>query len=319
MAHVAWEMDKRGMKIPLMVGGATTLNFHTALKISPNRSNGGVCVHVPDASKSVEVVYALLNPDLSAEFAAKLDAEYAELRETRSKSRLKLIPYPRANANALKIDWASSPPPKPAFSGIKVVDEQPIEELIPYIDWRPFFKVWEMRGGYPRILDDEVKGPEARKLMRDAEKTLAEIADGNLLRAKGVFGILPARSRGINDIAIFADDAKSNETGVFHTLRQQIEKTDGSANLALSDFIAPEDSPFDDHIGLFAVSAGFGAETLSAKFADSGDDYSAIMVQALADRLAEAFAELLHEKVRKEFWAYSPEERLSKDQLLACG
>jgi 5-methyltetrahydrofolate--homocysteine methyltransferase len=317
MTHVASEMSKRNMKIPLMVGGATTSRLHTALKISPQRTDGGICVHVLDASKSVSVVNSLLNPNLSAAFASNLDSEYKELRQMRSTKRLKLISYNQANTNAFTIDWKANPPPSPATTGITVIENQSIDELISYIDWRPFFKVWEMRGGYPRILQDAVKGPEAKKLLDDAKKMLAKIADQKNLTAKGVFGIFPANSKE-NDIAIFADSDKTRTIGVFHTLRQQTEKTDGTANFALSDFIADVDTGLDDHIGMFAVTTGFGAEELSAKFADAGDDYSAIMVQALADRLAEAFAELLHERVRKEFWAYAPNEKASLDQLLAC-
>ena len=314
MRHVASEMERRGMTIPLLIGGATTSKLHTAVKIAAARTNG-VSVHVLDASKSVSVVNALLSDDLSAEFADELNSEYEELRNSHAESRIKIIPFEDAEKNRFLIDWNKQPPPQPAFTGIKVIDDLPLGKLVDYIDWRPFFRVWDIKGGYPRILKDKEKGEVALKLLNDAKSLLQKIVDEKLLKASGVFGIFPAASSG-NDIIIYDPDNPEKEVALFPTLRQQINKSDNSANYALSDFIAPVGAPFKDHIGCFAVTSGIGTEDLVAKFAEDDDDYLSIMAMALADRLAEAFAEFMHDKVRKEYWGYAADEKLSVDDML---
>jgi 5-methyltetrahydrofolate--homocysteine methyltransferase len=315
MRHVASEMERRGMTIPLLIGGATTSKLHTAVKIATARTNG-ISVHVLDASKSVSVVNALLNRDLSSEFADNLNSEYEKLRNSHADSRIKIIPFEDAEKNRLLIDWTKQPPPQPAFTGIKVIKEQPLSELVDYIDWRPFFRVWDIKGGYPRILQDKEKGKVAAKLLDDAKSLLQKIIDEKLLKANGVFGIFPAASSG-NDIIIYDPDNSGKELMRFPTLRQQIDKSGNSANFALSDFIAPVESGLRDHIGCFAVTAGIGTEKLAAEFIDDDDDYLSIMSMALADRLAEAFAEFMHDKVRKEYWGYAADETLSPDDMFA--
>ncbi len=316
MIHVASEMERRGMTIPLLIGGATTSKLHTAVKIAKARTKG-ISIHVLDASRSVKVVNSLMKPELIIDFVENIEQEYEELRNSHSGIRLKLIPYKEAQENSFEIDWKNTPPVKPVFKGVKQIDDLPLDALVDYIDWRPFFKVWELKGGYPRILQDKVKGEEAQKLLDDAKKLLKKIVDEKLLQACGVFGIFPADSSD-NDINIYDHDNPEIQIAQFCTLRQQIKKVDGSANFALSDFIAPGTGLQKDHIGVFAVTAGIGVEELFAKFAEEGDDYSAIMVMALADRLAEAFAEYLHEKVRKDYWGYVTDENLTPAELFAC-
>ncbi len=315
MTHVAAEMDRRGMKIPLLVGGATTSKLHTAVKIAIARKNG-VSVHVLDASKSVSVVNALLNDNLAEEFVENLNDEYQVLRNSHADSRIKIIPFEDAQKNSFKINWQENPPPQPVVTGVKVIKNQPLGELVDYIDWRPFFKVWEMKGGYPRILKDKVKGEAATKLLNDAKELLKRIVDEKLISAHGVFGIFPAASEG-NDIMIYNPDKPEKQIALYPTLRQQINKSDNSANLAISDFIAPKKSAYKDHIGFFAVTAGIRADKLIAEFNSDDDDYLAIMTMAMADRMAEAFAELLHEKIRKEFWGYAADEEMSVDDKFA--
>ncbi|OGV35297.1 MAG: methionine synthase [Lentisphaerae bacterium GWF2_45_14] len=305
MTHVASEMKKHGLNIPLMVGGATTSKAHTAVKIAP--ACDGPVVQVKDASKSVSVVSNLLSKTAAAPFIQALEEEYAALREHHEAKKQPLLSFPEANVNSFKTDWNSYCPPEPSFTGIKTMRDYSLEKLLPYIDWTFFLSAWDINGKYPGILNDPQKGEEASKLITDAKKLLEKIVSGKLLKAHAVFGIFPASSEG-NDVNV------SDKTS-FHFLRQQMGKED-SPNYCLSDFIAPTSSGVKDYLGAFAVTAGDGSDELAESFLSKNDDYSAIMVKTLADRLAEAFAEHLHELIRKEFWGYSPSEKLNLESLL---
>lgn len=314
MIHVAAELERRGMGIPLIIGGATTSKLHTAVKIAPSRSNGP-CIYVPDASKSVSVVNSLINDELRPDFLAKERDAYEILRESHLHKRKPLLAISEARKNRFIPDLKKYPPVKPQTMGIKVIADQPIEELVPFIDWGPFFSVWEIKGKYPDLLDELGKGKEAQVLLQDAKALLAKIIDNKLLGAKGIYGLFPANSKG-DDIMIFDPASPDKELAVYRTLREQMQKKEGVPNYALADFIAPKGSSIQDYAGAFAVTAGIGAKELAAKFAEQGDDYSSIMVKALADRLAEAFAEYLHMKVRREYWGYSQNETLSNEELI---
>jgi 5-methyltetrahydrofolate--homocysteine methyltransferase len=317
MVHVAKEMQRRGLKIPLLIGGATTSRVHTAVKIDPNYD--GPVIHVLDASRSVPVVSSLVNPDKTEreKFIQSIKEEYRKLREDyqKKKSDKQLIPIEKARENKLKIDWTQAVIKKPNKLGITVLKNYSLAKLRNYIDWTPFFMAWELKGKFPTIFDDEKVGAEAKKLFDDANKLLEKIISENLLTANAVFGLFPANSEG-DDIEVYADESKHGLLTVFHTLRQQSLKTEGQPNFALSDFIAPKESGLTDYIGAFVVTAGIGIEKLIEHFEKNHDDYSSIMVKALADRLAEAFAEHLHELVRKEYWGYSPDENFSNDELI---
>ncbi len=312
MVHVAQEMERQEFRLPLLIGGATTSRAHTAVKIAPHY--GESTVHVLDASRAVGVVNSLLNPELKPGFDAKTRADYQRLREEHAdKSReKKLLPIEEARANRTRIDWAVTPVNKPSFTGVRVLDSVPLEELVPYIDWSPFFHTWELRGRFPAILDDPTVGAAARTLYEDAQRLLAKVLAEKLLRAKGVYAFFPANAIG-DDIELYTDDTRSERLAVFHTLRQQMVKPAGQFNHALSDYVAPKDSGRADYIGGFAVTAGHGADEVAKKFKAEHDDYNAIMAQALADRLAEAFAEYLHEKARVE-WGFG--ETLSKEDMI---
>jgi len=317
MVHVAKEMQRRGLKIPLLIGGATTSRIHTAVKIEPNYDSA--VIHVLDASRSVPVVSSLLNPDKTEreKFIQSVKDEYKKLREDylKKKSDKQLIPIEKARENKLKIDWTKTRIKKPNKPGVSVLKNYSLSALRNYIDWTPFFMAWELKGKYPSIFEDEKVGIEARKLFDDANKLLDKIITEELLTANAVFGIFPANSVG-DDIEVYTDESRHGVITVFHTLRQQSVKTAGQPNLALADFIAPKDSGLIDYIGAFAVTAGIGIEKLIEQFEKNHDDYNSIMVKALADRLAEAFAEHLHELVRKEYWGYSPGEKLSNEELI---
>jgi 5-methyltetrahydrofolate--homocysteine methyltransferase len=314
MIHLASELDRKGMDIPLIIGGATTSKLHTAVKIAPARSNGA-CVYVPDASKSVAVVNALMSDEQHSVFLEKEEEMYEKLRDSHMNKRKPLLSIEDARNNRFVPDFKKYPPVQPQITGIKVIEDQPISELVPFIDWGPFFSAWEIKGKYPDLLDDQNKGEEARSLMQDAKLMLTKIIDDKLLAARGVLGLFPANSCG-DDVMIFDQELPDKEIAVYHTIRDQMPKKDGVANFALSDFVAQKESGIRDYAGAFAVTAGIGAKELSAKFADDGDDYSSIMVLALADRLAEAFAEYLHMKVRRKYWGYSPDEALNNDELI---
>jgi 5-methyltetrahydrofolate--homocysteine methyltransferase len=315
MAHIASEMERQGFKIPLLIGGATTSKIHTAVKIEPNYS--GPVVHVKDASKSVQVVSNLLSETLSKDFAIQLKKEYADLRESYAgaKSKQVYISINEARQHKFKIDWKNNPGPKPNFTGIKVFKNYPIADIRKYISWMFFFIVWQLKGKYPDILNDPQKGEEARKLLADANKLLDYIQENNLIEANGVLGILPANSIG-DDIEIYRDESRKEVISVFRNLRNQTAKENCEPNLCLSDFIAPKESGIADYLGVFAVTAGIGVDKLKKEYKANLDDYNIIMIEALADRLAEAFTELLHEKVRKEYWGYASDENLGIDDLL---
>lgn len=314
MQHVAREMQREGFTIPLLIGGATTSRVHTAVKIAHHYEPP--VIHVLDASRAVPVVGALINPETRGEFALKNQAQQNKDREIylNNRGQKKGIPIAEARANKTPIDWVTSEIAKPEFLGVKSFDDFPLAEIAPFIDWTPFFNTWELAGSFPKILKDEVVGEQATKLYEDAQKLLAQIIKDKSLRARAVYGFFPANSVG-DDIELYTDESRSKVMTTLCTLRQQQEKRAGQHNHALSDFIAPKDSGRADYIGAFAVTAGIGTDELVAKFKSDHDDYNAIMTQALADRLAEAFAELLHKKAREVF-GYGKGERLSVEELI---
>ena len=313
MVEVATEMTRRGMTLPLLIGGATTSKKHTALKIAPQYPHG--VLHVDDASKAVGVVSRLLSPAMRPALLAETQENHDKIvaAAARGNDARSLTPLAEARANAFDGGWADYAPPKPSFTGVKPFPDYSIAELRSYIDWTPFFWTWEMKGSYPAILDDEARGPVARELYQNALAMLDQIEAEGWFTPKAVIGFWPANSRG-DDIAIFTDETRTRERVRLHTLRQQGSKTGARANYALADFVAP-DRP--DWIGGFAVTAGPKAHERAEAFKRAGDDYSSIMVLALADRLAEAFAERMHERVRREFWGYAPYEALDNAALIA--
>jgi 5-methyltetrahydrofolate--homocysteine methyltransferase len=316
MVFVASEMERRGMKIPLLIGGATTSRIHTAVKIAPQYSQP--TIHVLDASRSVPVVQALVGENQRAELVDRTKEEYETLRKDHlaRQARKEYLKYPAAVANGTPINWEGYVAPRPDKPGITVFEDFPLEKLVPYIDWTPFFQAWELHGRYPKILHDEVVGVEARKLMDDAQALLKRIVDNKLLTAKGVIGLFPANRVGGDDIAIYTDDTRKEVATTFHCIRQQIKKGPGAWNQSLSDFMAPESSGIADYMGGFAVATGFGLDALVEEFEADHDDYNSIMAKALADRLAEAFAECLHEMVRKDFWGYAKDEMLDNESMI---
>jgi 5-methyltetrahydrofolate--homocysteine methyltransferase len=316
MVHVAKEMERQGLKIPLLIGGATTSRVHTAVKVSPAYS--GTTVHVLDASKSVPVVSNLISSsERKDEFINKIKEEYHSLREDykRKSSEKNFISIEEARLNKPKYDWTKAEITSPTFLGVKAFDDYPLEDLRNYIDWTPFFLTWEMKGRYPTIFDDDKYGEEAKKLYEDANKLLDMVIKDKLLKTKAVLGLFPANSIG-DDIEVYADASASKVLTTFHTLRQQGLKSANTKNIALADFIAPAESGIRDYIGGFAVTAGIGIEELIRKFESEHDDYNSILIKALADRLAEAFAEKLHEDVRKKYWGYAAEESFSNEDLV---
>lgn len=313
MAHVATEMERRGMKIPLILGGATTSKLHTALKIDPFYS--GAVIHVRDASQAGGVVANLLNEKTLNGFIQTVKNEYKELRENHKGGSIPYLSIEKARQNSLKIDWSSYNPPKPSRTGLINFNDYPLDEIRGYIDWSFFFFSWDINGKFPTIFSDPVKGKEARKIYDEANILLDEIISKKLLRANGYAGIFPASSQG-DDIIIYNDESRESILATIPQLRNQEQKENSELNLCLADFIAPVDSKKNDWFGLFAVTAGLNSDELAKEYHDKGDDYSAIMIKVLADRLAEAFAELLHKRVRTEFWGYSPNENYSTDELL---
>jgi 5-methyltetrahydrofolate--homocysteine methyltransferase len=318
MVHVAKEMERREFRLPLLIGGATTSKIHTAVKIAPGYS--GNVIHVLDASRSVPVVSNLLNQDkkIKENFSKDIKAEYKKLRQNHLKKsgEREFLTLEKARGNHLKTDWNRLKIVRPETLGITVLKNFSLETLRNYIDWTPFFLTWELKGKYPAIFKNEKYGSEAKKLYDDANRLLDEIVSKKLLSANGVFGLFPANSVGYDDIEIYTDNSRKGVKRVLHTLRSQTPKPNGLPNLALADFIAPKDSSKPDYIGAFAVTAGIGAEELAEKYEKEHDDYNSIMVKALADRLAEAFAEHLHELVRKKYWGYSPEEEFTNNDLI---
>jgi 5-methyltetrahydrofolate--homocysteine methyltransferase len=311
MVDVATEMERRGMNLPLLIGGATTSKIHTAVKIAPQYKNP--VIYVKDASRAVGVVSNLVSGN--EEFLKELKKDYDQVREMHGQKKAKkYLPIAEARENKLKIDWKHAPIYKPNFVGVKQLIDFPISELRKYIDWTFFFMVWELKGKYPAILNDELQGEEARKLYADANRMLDRMEAEKMVQANGVFGIWPANGDG-DDIVVYDNETSKKEIGRFYHLRQQEEKKPGSPNYCLSDFIAPLESGKTDYFGAFAVTGGVGIEKWMKKFHDDHDDYNAILLESLADRLSEAFAELLHEQVRKEYWGYVPEEKLSLEEM----
>ncbi|MFI3188895.1 MAG: vitamin B12 dependent-methionine synthase activation domain-containing protein, partial [Methylococcales bacterium] len=314
MVHVAKEMQRQGFTIPLMIGGATTSRAHTAVKIEPHYTNGAT-VYVTDASRGVGVASNLLSVELKDEFIKGVREEYEEVRERHKGREAKTKQHSLEDARRNKYEWAMLTPVKPSFLGIKVIDNLPMVTLVDYIDWTPFFQTWEMAGSYPKILDDKVVGVEARTLFADAQTMLKKIVSENWLQARAVVGFFPAASEG-DDVIVYTDESRSQVRETLQHLRQQNIKAPGRPNYCLSDFIAPVDSGKADYIGGFAVTTGIGIEAKLAEFEQDHDDYSSIMLKALADRLAEAFAEYLHLMVRKEYWGYAEDEAHSSEQLI---
>jgi 5-methyltetrahydrofolate--homocysteine methyltransferase len=314
MVHVAREMKRTGVTLPLLVGGATTSAKHTAVKIAPARSE--TVIHVLDASRSVGVVEKLINPQAKE----KLDVENRKLHEQLVASHARrqqatLVPYADALARRFQTDWKTVDIPKPAFTGVRVLENVPLEKLREHVDWSPFFLTWELKGKYPKIFADENLGEAARKLFDDAQSLLDQIVHEKLLTARGVYGFWPAASDG-DDVIVYADESRKQETCRFHALRQQWERKGQGAFYSLADFIAPVESGRKDYLGAFAVTTGLGCDELAARFDRDHDDYNSIMTKALADRLAEAFAEHLHAQARRD-WGFGRDEHLTNDELIA--
>lgn len=322
MQYVAGEMQKdehfRIKKIPLLIGGATTSRVHTAVKIAPHYE--GPVVYVPDASRSVGVAQSLLS-DQAAAYIEELNADYVKVREQHAnKKQVPLWPLAKARANKTPIDWSGYQPPRPKFLGRRLIRNYDLAELAQYIDWGPFFQTWDLAGPFPAILKDEIVGTEAVRVYADGKRMLQRLIEGRWLTASGVVGFWPANTERDDDIVLYADETRSQAALTWHGLRQQTEKQAVGGVMrpsrCLADFVAPRDSGVADYVGMFAVTAGIGAEKKEKQFIDDLDDYSAIMLKALADRLAEAFAEALHQRVRKDLWGYAADEQLDNEQLI---
>ncbi|MFA7387659.1 MAG: vitamin B12 dependent-methionine synthase activation domain-containing protein, partial [Thiohalobacteraceae bacterium] len=316
MAHVAKEMQRLGFTVPLLIGGATTSRVHTAVKIEPHYE--GTTVYVKDASRAVGVAQNLVSEGMATDYIAKIKAEYDDVRamhkgKTRKTAWLSLA---AARANKTAIDWSAYEPPTPKMLGLKKFDDYSLNDIAKYIDWTPFFKTWELAGSYPKIFKDPLVGEHARQLFDDAQTMLKQIIDGDWLQARAVFGVFAANQVDDDDIELYTDASRSTVLTTLHHLRQQNQKPPGRPNQCLADFIAPKSTGLNDYLGAFAVTAGIGIDAHVARFEADNDDYRAIMLKSLADRLAEAFAELLHERVRKEFWGYAESEKLGNDDLI---
>ena len=324
MQYVAGEMQKdehfRLRKIPLLIGGATTSRVHTAVKIAPHYE--GSVVYVPDASRSVSVAQGLLG-ESAAQYVADVQADYDKVRQQHAgKKQAALWPLSQARANKARIDWAAYQPPAPKFTGRRLIQNIALAELLPFIDWTPFFQTWDLAGKYPAILQDEVVGQEATRVFADAQAMLKKIAEGRWLTAHAVVGFWPASTVHDDDIALYADEARQDVLLTWHGLRQQTEKQEDAQgqmrpSRCLADFVAPAGSGVKDYIGAFAVTAGLGVDATEAESLAQHDDYSAIMLKALADRLAEAGAEWLHQRVRRDWCGYAPDEALDNNALIA--
>jgi 5-methyltetrahydrofolate--homocysteine methyltransferase len=313
MMHVAREMERQGLKLPLLIGGATTSKAHTAVKIAPHYSQP--VVHVLDASRAVPVTTSLLSDDGRAAFVAQHDAEYKRLREIHSGPKHKLVTLPEARENRSKLAWRAEDVPAPELTGVRVLDDFPLATLREYIDWTPFFHTWELKGVYPRILEHEKYGEQARQIFKEGNALLDQIIEKKLIRARGVYGFFPANAVG-DDVELFTDASRTSKLTRLCFLRQQTLKDKGEPNRSLSDFIAPVETGLADHIGGFAVTSGVGLKELVEKYQAEHDDYNAFMAEALAVRLAEAFAECLHQRVRREC-GFGRSEQLSHAELIA--
>ncbi len=316
MAHVAKEMQRQGFNIPLLIGGATTSRTHTAVKIEPNYNQP--TIWVKDASRAVGVAQQLISRALKTDYVAQIRDEYEQIRlhHAGRREKIRWLALEKARANKVATDWPDYTPPAPKFMGVQIFNDYPLEELRQYIDWTPLFHAWELKGSYPKILDDPEKGEQARKLFNDAQDMLNRIIDEQWIQARAVIGLFPANSNGEDDVEVYADESRNKVLATFHFLRQQEEKPPGKPNRCLADFVAPKGLSKKDYIGVFAVTAGAGIDGKVAEFEAEHDDYNAIMLKAIADRLAEAFAERMHERVRKKFWGYAPDERLDNTALI---
>jgi 5-methyltetrahydrofolate--homocysteine methyltransferase len=314
MVHVAREMAREDSQVPLLIGGATTSKAHTAVKIAP--AYGEPVVHVVDASRAVSVVGTLFSRERTSAFAEANRLEQERIRHAHEsrKTQKPLLTLEEARARKRPVDWRAADIPKPVFTGVRALDRFPLDRLVPYIDWSPFFHTWELRGHYPAILEDARVGSKAKELFDDARRLLDEIVGRTLLTARAVYGFFPANSVG-DDIELYTDESRSVVLATVHTLRQQADKPEGQFNQALADFIAPQSTHLPDYLGAFAVTTGIGIEALCERFERDHDDYNSIMTKALADRLAEAFAEWLHKKARED-WGYGASERLSSEELI---
>jgi 5-methyltetrahydrofolate--homocysteine methyltransferase len=313
MVHVAREMTREGFHVPLLIGGATTSKAHTAVKIAPGYHEP--VLHVLDASRAVGIVSQLLNSEQKVTLLESNRLQQDAIREShQARGPKALLTLEQARARRLSSDWQAMDIPKPDFLGVRVLDPVPLERIVPFIDWSPFFHTWELRGRYPKILDDPEVGPKAKELFDDAKALLQKIVQQKLLTAKAVYGFFPANSVG-DDIELYTDESRATVHATFHTLRQQGPKPEGQYNQALADFIAPKASGVSDYLGAFAVTSGVGIEALCGRFQQDHDDYNAIMSQALADRLAEGLAELLHKQARDD-WGYGTTEQLTVEDLI---
>ena len=315
MMHIAKEMQREGFTIPLLIGGATTSRVHTAVKIAPHYK--GPVIWVPDASRSVPVCSSLLSSDGRDAYVNSVAEDYVKVREQHANKKGQvLVSLAAARKNATQLDWITFKPTKPKLLGLGVFDDYPLDLIAQHIDWTPFFQTWDLAGKYPNILDDEIVGEAARNVFEDGQAMLERIVAEKWLAARAVIGLCPANSSG-DDVEIYANDKRKKVVAKFHFLRQQAQKASDRANYCLADFVAPKESGVKDYFGCFAVTAGIGIDPIVAKFEKAHDDYNAIMVKALADRLAEAFTEHLHLRVRKEFWGYAKKENLANDELIA--
>jgi 5-methyltetrahydrofolate--homocysteine methyltransferase len=319
MCHVAAEMERDGFSVPLLIGGATTSRVHTAVKVAPNYARGQA-IYVTDASRAVGVVSTLMSATERGPYVDGVRNEYVKIRENylKGESTKTRLPLQAARDNRFRIEWEGYAPPRPRFLGARAFTGYDLAELVPYIDWTPFFSTWELTGKYPRILDDNVVGPEARKLFADAQAMLERMVAERWVTANAVIGFWPANAAG-DDIALYTDDERTETLAVLHTLRQQMarENRRDRANTALADFVAPKETGLADYVGAFAVTAGLGEAEALAAHIDKTDDYGRIMLKALSDRLAEACAERMHERVRREFWGYAAAETFTNEDLIA--
>ncbi len=316
MVHVAGEMEREGFDVPLLIGGATTSRVHTAVKIHPAYAKGQA-VYVTDASRAVGVVSSLISKETRGATIEKVRAEYAKVADAHKRSELdkQRLPLAKARTNAFKIDWSGYKPAKPTFTGTRVYGSYEVADLVPYIDWTPFLQTYEFKGRFPAILDDPEQGPAARALYEDAQEMLKQIVEERWFNPKAVIGFWPANSVG-DDIVLYTGESRSERLATFHGLRQQLSKRDGRSNTCLSDFVAPSETGIADYVGGFVVTAGLEEVRIAERFERANDDYRAILVKALADRIAEAFAERMHERVRKEFWGYAADEVSAPEELV---